>query len=114
MTFYVHVDHLDRPIMVTNAAKASVWQAIWTPFGAPYSITGSLTYNARFPGQWLQSESGLNWNWNRHYDPSTGRYVQPDPFSTEMRDQTQAGVLSGMPSRPNKSQDSSLDDFASL
>ncbi|WP_158814203.1 RHS repeat-associated core domain-containing protein [Methylocapsa sp. S129] len=21
----------------------------------------------------------LNWNWNRHYDPSTGRYVQPDP-----------------------------------
>jgi RHS repeat-associated protein len=78
--YYVHADHLDRPIMVTDANGASVWNAIWTPFGAPDSITGSLTYNARFPGQWFQIESGLNWNWHRHYDPSTGRYLQPDPL----------------------------------
>jgi RHS repeat-associated protein len=81
--YYVHADHLDRPIMVTNSAGASVWQAVWTPFGAPQSITGSLTYNARFPGQWFQIENGLNYNWNRHYDPSTGRYVQPDPTGLE-------------------------------
>jgi RHS repeat-associated protein len=78
--YYVHADHLNRPIMVTNSAGASVWNAIWTPFGAPYSITGALTYNARFPGQWFQIESGLNWNWHRQYDPSTGRYIQPDPL----------------------------------
>jgi RHS repeat-associated protein len=93
--YYVHADHLNRPIMVTNGAQQSVWTATWTPFGPPLSATGPLTYDARFPGQWFQIESGLNWNWNRHYDPSTGRYVQPDPFSTLMRDQTQAGALAG-------------------
>jgi YD repeat-containing protein len=62
--YFVHADHLDRPIMVTNGAGASIWQAIWTPFGAAWSITGSLTYDARFPGQWFQIESGLHYNWN--------------------------------------------------
>jgi len=81
--YYVHVDHLNRPIMVTNSAGASVWTAVWTPFGTAQSVTGTLTYNARFPGQWFQIESGLHYNWNRHYDPSTGRYVQPDPTGLE-------------------------------
>jgi RHS repeat-associated protein len=35
---------------------------------------------ARFPGQWLQAESGLHQNWMRDYDPTTGRYIQPDPL----------------------------------
>ena len=34
----------------------------------------------RFPGQWFQPEAGLHYNWHRHYDPSTGRYTQPDPL----------------------------------
>ena len=29
--WYVHVDHLNRPIKMTNAAKASVWDAVWLP-----------------------------------------------------------------------------------
>ncbi len=79
-TLYVHVDHLNRPVSMTNASKASVWDAIWTPWGAPYSIIGSETLDARFPGQWFQLEAGLNYNWHRHYDPTTGRYTQPDPL----------------------------------
>ncbi|MEQ1713050.1 MAG: RHS repeat-associated core domain-containing protein, partial [Hyphomicrobium sp.] len=38
------------------------------------------TLNARFPGQWFQVESGLHYNWHRHYDPTIGRYTQPDPL----------------------------------
>ncbi|MEQ1710705.1 MAG: RHS repeat-associated core domain-containing protein [Hyphomicrobium sp.] len=45
-----------------------------------HSITGSETLNARFPGQWFQVESGLHYNWHRHYDPAIGRYTQPDPL----------------------------------
>ena len=78
--YYVHADWLDRPIMVTDGTATPVWTAIWTPFGTPYSITGTLTYNARFPGQWFQTESGLAWNWHRHYDATTGAYLQPDPL----------------------------------
>jgi RHS repeat-associated protein len=79
-TLYVHVDHLNRPTMMTNAAKASVWAAIWTPWGTPQSLTGAETNDARFPGQWFQLEAGLHYNWHRHYDPSLGRYTQPDPL----------------------------------
>jgi RHS repeat-associated protein len=79
-TYYVHVDHLNRPIRMTNAARAAVWDAVWLPWGAAHSITGTASLNARFPGQWFQSESGLHYNWHRQYDPSLGRYTQPDPL----------------------------------
>jgi hypothetical protein len=50
---------------MTNAAKAAVWDAVWLPWGAAHSITGTASLNARFPGQWFQSESGLHYNWHR-------------------------------------------------
>ena len=78
--YYVQVDHLNRPIRLTNAAKAAVWTAVWKPFGEPQSITGAASLDARFPGQWFQLESGLSYNWHRQYDASTGRYAEPDPL----------------------------------
>ncbi len=71
---------LNRPVKMTNSTKAAVWTAVWQPWGAAQSITGSATLNARFPGQWFQVEAGLHYNWHRHYDPSLGRYTQPDPL----------------------------------
>ena len=53
---------------------------IYTPWGAFHSATGAQTLNTRFPGQWYQLESGLHYNWHRHYDPTLGRYTQPDPL----------------------------------
>jgi RHS repeat-associated protein len=73
-------DHLGRTIRITDAAKATVWQATWLPWVAPYQITGALTLDARFPGQCYQLEAGLHYNWHRHYDPTLGRYTQADPL----------------------------------
>ena len=43
----------------------------------------SLPYNLRFPGQIYLAETGLNQNWNRDYDPLTGRYIESDPIGLQ-------------------------------
>jgi RHS repeat-associated protein len=65
---------------MTDAAKASVWDAVWQPWGGVHSITGTASLDARLPGQWFQAETGLHYNWHRQYDPTVGRYTQPDPL----------------------------------
>jgi RHS repeat-associated protein len=40
---------------------------VWTPL--------------RMPGQYHDAETDLFENWNRFYDPSIGRYFQPDPLA---------------------------------
>ena len=37
----------------------------------------------RFPGQYHDAETNLFENWNRYYDPSIGRYLQPEPMMQE-------------------------------
>ncbi len=38
------------------------------------------TYELRFPGQYLDKETGLHYNYFRDYDPGTGRYTTSDPI----------------------------------
>jgi RHS repeat-associated protein len=76
----VHTDHLGRPTRMTTAAKSTVWQASYKPWGEVQTITGTVIQNLRFPGQYFQVETGLAYNWHRAYDPVTGRYTQPDPL----------------------------------
>jgi RHS repeat-associated protein len=78
--YYVHPDHLNRPLRMTDGAQAVVWDTVYKPFGEVHSITGSATLNLRFPGQYFLIESGLHYNWHRHYDPTLGRYTRPDPM----------------------------------
>jgi RHS repeat-associated protein len=36
----------------------------------------------RFVGQYYDAETDLFENWNRYYEPQTGRYLQPDPLTS--------------------------------
>jgi RHS repeat-associated protein len=78
--YQVHTDHLGRPTRMTDAAKASVWQAAYNPHGEAAGLSGAISNNLRFPGQVFQIETGLAYNWHRHYDATTGRYTQADPL----------------------------------
>ena len=77
--YYVHVDHLMRPARMTAQDTSWVWDVIYAPFGGvSYIWSNPANIDLRFPGQWFQLESGLAYNWHRHYDATLGRYVQPD------------------------------------
>jgi len=78
--YFVHADHLNRPIRMTDGSESVVWDAVYNPFGDVNSINGSASNNMRFPGQYFLIEDGLHYNWYRHYDPTIGRYTQPDPL----------------------------------
>lgn len=83
--FYVHTDHLNTPRRISRPSNNTVlWQWKSDPFGVgaasedPDGDTAAFVYNLRFPGQYYDSETGLNYNSNRYYDFSTGRYTQSD------------------------------------
>lgn len=83
---YIHSDHLNTPRIATNSSGQTIWQWQSTAFGeqaANDDVDGdgtALILNLRFPGQYYDQESGLNYNYFRGYDPSTGRYAQSDPI----------------------------------
>lgn len=78
---YAQNDQLGTPFKLTNNTGVINWQAYRTSFGETIlDSTNSLTYNQRFPGQYYDSETGLYYNWNRYYDPKTGRYISSDPI----------------------------------
>ncbi len=77
--YFYHNDHLGTPQKITDASGNMVWQATYTAFGEA-TVTGSVTSNLRFPGQYYDAETGKHYNWNRYYDPRSGRYTQTDPI----------------------------------
>ncbi|MGH1375980.1 MAG: RHS repeat-associated core domain-containing protein [Alphaproteobacteria bacterium] len=79
---YLHTDHLGTPRIASNTSGSSVWSWDSDAFGNG-TPTGSKTVNLRFAGQYWDNESGLHYNWNRYYDPKTGRYVSSDPIGLD-------------------------------
>ena len=72
-----------RGVAVGRDGRIQPWYA-W--FGDIQPIESPTTVNLRFPGQYADVESGLYYNWNRYYDPNTGRYITSDSV----------GLLSGL------------------
>ncbi len=105
---YIHTDHLGMPQMLTDENQNVVWKVeSQTPFGEvvvnedPDGDGERVEFNLRFPGQYFDKETGLNYNYYRYYDPQIG-YTQPDPIGI-LRDysnpQLQMAMRQGVPLR---------------
>jgi RHS repeat-associated protein len=96
LTGYIVPDNLGTPRAITDSAGTAIWR--WDQVAGSTTTGGSavfgqgaantdpdgngthVTFNPRFPGQYLDAESGLHYNYFRDYEPGTGRYVQSDPI----------------------------------
>ncbi len=81
--YYYHNDHLATPMLMTDESGQTVWEGEYLPFGEQLSVTGSITNNLRFPGQYYDSETGLHYNYYRDYKPEIGRYLEADPIGID-------------------------------
>jgi RHS repeat-associated protein len=102
--YFVQVDHLNTPRLVTDATGTTVWR--WDqqePFGNNVpdenpSALGVFDLPLRLPGQRYDAETGLHYNYYRNYDPSLGRYGESDPIGLAWSLNTYAYV-DGNPTR---------------
>ena len=79
--FFIHTDHRNAPIAVTDSTSRVVWQATNEDFGfANINAKSQFELNLRLSNQYYDSESGLHYNTNRYYDALNARYLTPDPL----------------------------------
>ena len=71
---------MGAPQAVTAVDGTLAWSADWEPFGSVVIGDSKLTSHIRFPGQYFDEETVLHYNYYRHYDPTTGRYIESDPI----------------------------------
>ena len=81
--YYFLNDHLGTPQQLITPSGTVVWQAAYLPYGEAQIQTNTVANNLRFPGQYFDAETGLQYNWHRYYDPVTGRYISADPIGLE-------------------------------
>lgn len=78
-TYAVHTDWLGTPMAVTDEDRRIVWRAQIDPLGRTRAERGHFRLDLRGSNHYLDRETGLHYNIHRYFDPSTSRYLTPDP-----------------------------------
>ncbi|MEE1756765.1 RHS repeat-associated core domain-containing protein [Streptomyces sp. SP18CS02] len=79
--FAIVTDLSGAPTELVDQDGGIAWRARTTVWGTTTWPRGTTAYTPlRFPGQYYDPETGLHYNYFRHYDPATARYLSPDPL----------------------------------
>ncbi|OIJ63276.1 putative T7SS-secreted protein [Streptomyces mangrovisoli] len=79
--FAIVTDLSGTPCELVDEAGDIAWQARATHWGKLSWAAQSRAYTPlRFPGQYFDAETGLNYNYLRYYDPEVARYLSQDPL----------------------------------
>jgi RHS repeat-associated protein len=77
--YYYAQDGQGNVVGVVNSAGAAVDSYSYGAFGQPVSATGSTSNPFTFQGREYDGTDGLYYFRSRYLDPSTGRFLSPDP-----------------------------------
>ncbi len=75
---FAHPDRLGTRL-VTNPANGTSYEQVTLPFGAALNAESTGATNRRFTTYDRSTTTGLDYAYNRHYDPQQGRFTQVDP-----------------------------------
>ncbi|WP_327295954.1 DUF6531 domain-containing protein [Streptomyces sp. NBC_01197] len=79
--FAIVTDLVGAPSELIDEEGNTAWHTKTTLWGATSWNTNARAYTPlRFPGQYYDPETGLHYNYFRHYDPETARYLSVDPL----------------------------------
>lgn len=79
--FYYQLDHLGTPQELTDFSGEIMWSAKYRAYGNLAALdVAEIDNPLRFQGQYFDAETGLHYNRHRYYNPSTARYLTPDPI----------------------------------
>ncbi|MEV7884238.1 DUF6531 domain-containing protein [Streptomyces sp. NPDC002817] len=79
--FAIVSDLVGTPGELVDERGEIAWRARSTLWGSTAWPANSTAYTPlRFPGQYYDPETGLHYNFFRHYDPETARYLTADPL----------------------------------
>ena len=82
--YFYQNDHLGTPQQLISLGGDIVHEITYESFGkGVIDGTSTVASNLRFAGQYYDAETGLHYNWNRYYDPGTGRYLTTDPIGLD-------------------------------
>ncbi|MGW5604881.1 putative T7SS-secreted protein [Streptomyces sp. NPDC003753] len=92
--FYAIVtDLIGTPTELVDEHGTIAWRTRTTLWGTTTWNRSATAYTPlRFPGQYFDPETGLHYNYFRHYDPETSRYTTPDPLGLKPADNPSAYV----------------------
>ncbi|MFD5735800.1 RHS repeat-associated core domain-containing protein [Streptomyces sioyaensis] len=79
----VVTDVSGAPAELVTADGHLAWSMRTTVWGTPLPQSAQdaeVDCPLRFPGQYADTETGWHYNYFRHYDPDTARYLSPDPL----------------------------------
>ncbi|MGP3981415.1 putative T7SS-secreted protein [Streptomyces sp. KR80] len=79
--FAIVTDLIGTPRELLTENGDIAWRTHTTLWGTTTWHPTSIAHTPlRFPGQYADPETGLHYNFHRHYDPETARYTTPDPL----------------------------------
>ncbi|AZD73465.1 RHS repeat-associated core domain-containing protein [Pseudomonas chlororaphis] len=83
--YFVFCNQAGLPERIEDAQGREAWRAEdIDPYGLIHVAEGNaVEYDLRWPGHWVERETGLHCNRFRVYCPRLGRYLQSDPMGQE-------------------------------